>query len=38
MKVNVQTQVETLVEDVQTAQTYITNYVAGNELGSSFYR
>ena len=38
MKTNVQIQVEALIEDVQTAKTYITNYVAGNKLEASFYR
>ena len=38
MKANVQIQVEALIEDVQTAKTYITNYVTGNKLEASFYR
>ena len=38
MKANMQIQVEALIEDVQTAKTYITNYVTGNKLEASFYR
>ncbi len=37
MKVNMQKQVEDLVTEVQSAESYITTYAAGNTLSADFY-